>query len=178
MPVLYQTYSLPEGPARGRRYQGKSLHDDLTIKPMAAGVLGRAYLDQIEGMLAKIKSTQMPKIAQAAQWWGQASSATTLVTGHMFLQGGHQLAVMDVEHLGFDAQDLVRALDLGGPAFGERLARLGGMPDVAASDGDEFDLVALGRPEGRHSAGLDFAVVGMCSEHNDSQHAFLGGTGG
>ena len=84
MPVLYQTYGLPGGPARGRKYQGKRFHDDLTIKPIAAGVLGRAYLDQIEGMLAKIKSTQMPKIVQAAQWWGQASSATTLVTGHMF----------------------------------------------------------------------------------------------
>jgi hypothetical protein len=26
----------------------------------------------------------MPKILQAAKWWGQVTSATTLVTGHMF----------------------------------------------------------------------------------------------
>ena len=35
-------------------------------------------------MLTKIGSTQMPKILQAARWWGQTASTTTLVTGHMF----------------------------------------------------------------------------------------------
>ena len=84
MPVLYQSYGLPGGPDRGKEYQGKRLHDDLTIKPIAAGILGRQYLDQIERMLAKIGDTQMPKILQAAKWWGQVTSATTLVTGHMF----------------------------------------------------------------------------------------------
>ena len=84
MPVLYQSYGLPGGPERGKKYQGKRFHDDLTIKPIAAGVLGRQYLDQIEQMLAKIDRTQMPKMLQAAQWWGLASPATTMVTGHMF----------------------------------------------------------------------------------------------
>ena len=35
-------------------------------------------------MLTKISDTQMPNILQAAKWWGQATSATALVTGHMF----------------------------------------------------------------------------------------------
>ena len=35
------------------------------------------------------------------------------------LQGRHQLAVVDVEHLGLDAQDLGALLDLGGAAAGE-----------------------------------------------------------
>jgi hypothetical protein len=84
MPVLYQSYGLPGGPERGKKYQGQRFHADLTIGPIAAGVLGRAYLDQIEGMLTRISQTQMSKIRQAARWWGEAGSATTLVTGHMF----------------------------------------------------------------------------------------------
>ena len=84
MPVLYQSYGLPGGPERGKKYQGKKFHDDLTIKPIPAEVLGREYLDRIEQMLAKIGDTQMPKILQAATWWGRADSATILVTGHMF----------------------------------------------------------------------------------------------
>jgi hypothetical protein len=84
MPVLYQSYGLPGGPARGTKYRGKGVHDDLTIKPIIPGVLGRQYLDQIERMLATIDKTQMPRIRQAAEWWGQARSATTMVTGHLF----------------------------------------------------------------------------------------------
>ena len=84
MPVLYQSYGLPGGPERGKKYRGKRFHDDLAIKPISAGILGREYVDQIDRMLAKISDTQMPKILQAAKWWGQVTSATTLVTGHMF----------------------------------------------------------------------------------------------
>ncbi len=88
MPVLYQSYGLPGGPERGKKYHGKRVHDDLAIKAIPAGVLGRQYLDQIEQMLAKIEKTQMPNLLQAAKWWGQARSATTLVTGHMFPRHG------------------------------------------------------------------------------------------
>jgi len=86
MPVLYQSYGLPGGPERGKKYQGKRFHDDLAIQPIPAGILGRAYLYQIERMLAVINTNQMPKLAQAAKWWQavQSSSTTTLVTGHMF----------------------------------------------------------------------------------------------
>ncbi|MGO9201907.1 MAG: hypothetical protein ACLQM8_15370 [Limisphaerales bacterium] len=84
MPVLYQSYGLPGGPERGKKYQGKRFHDDLTVKPIPAGLLGRAYLDQIERMLAKVGGAQMPKILEAAKWWGRATSATVLVTGHIF----------------------------------------------------------------------------------------------
>ena len=87
MPVLYQSYGLPGGTERGKKYQGKKFHDDMgSIKPIAPGVLGREYLDQIQRMLAKINETQMPKILQAAKWWSDvpAASATTLFTGHMF----------------------------------------------------------------------------------------------
>jgi hypothetical protein len=86
MPVLYRSYGLPGGIERGKRYQGKKFHDDLTINAIAPGVLGMAYLDEIERLLAAIQKTQMPKISQAAAWWRQVpkTSAMTLVTGHMF----------------------------------------------------------------------------------------------
>lgn len=88
MPVLYQSYGLPGGPERGKKYHGKRIHDDLTIQPIAAGVLGRQFLDQIGRMLAKLDNIQRPKLLQAAQWWRRAASATTLVTGHMFPRHG------------------------------------------------------------------------------------------
>ena len=84
MPVLYQSYGLPGGPERGKKYQGRKFHEDLTIEPIPTGALGREYLKQIALMLAKISDTQMPKILEAATWWRQAGSTTTLVTGHMF----------------------------------------------------------------------------------------------
>jgi hypothetical protein len=84
MPVLYQSYGLPGGPERGKKYQGKKFHDDLTIKPIPAEALGRDYLDRIEHSLAKISDTQMPTIHQAAAWWSRITPATVLVTGHMF----------------------------------------------------------------------------------------------
>ena len=84
MPVLYQSYGLPGGPERGKKYQGKKFHEDLTITPIPTGALGREYLERIQRMLAKISDTQMPGIAQAATWWRKAGSSATLVTGHMF----------------------------------------------------------------------------------------------
>jgi hypothetical protein len=86
MPVLYQSYGLPGGIERGKRYQGRRFHEDLIIKPIAPGVLGKSYLDEIERLLASIQRTQMPKILQAAEWWRQVpkTSAMTLVTGHIF----------------------------------------------------------------------------------------------
>ncbi len=88
MPVLYQSYGLPGGPERGKKYQGKRFHDDVTIAPIAQGVLGREYLGQLENMLSQLKDSQMPKLRQAANWWrattNSAQTTTTLVTGHMF----------------------------------------------------------------------------------------------
>jgi hypothetical protein len=84
MPALYQSYGLPGGIDRGKKYRGKKIHDDLTVKPVAAGVLGQLYLDQIDGSISRIQASQMAKILQAAKWWAEATSAEALVCGHMF----------------------------------------------------------------------------------------------
>ncbi len=85
-PVLYQSYGLPGGPERGRKYQGKKFHDDFVIAPVQAQLLGREYLDRIGQMLAKLEQTQIARIREAAACWTVASSAKILVTGHMFPQ--------------------------------------------------------------------------------------------
>jgi uncharacterized phosphosugar-binding protein len=90
MPVLYQSYGLPGGYERAKKYQGKKFHDDLTIPPFAAGILGKEYLDQIQHRLARIQQTEMPKMDHAAEWWRKAKSSTALVTGHMFPAGHGQ----------------------------------------------------------------------------------------
>ena len=90
MPVFYQSYGLPGGYERAKKYQSKKFHDDLTIQPIAAGVLGKEYLDQLQGMLARIQETETPKIDRAAEWWRKAKSSTAMVTGHMFPAGHGQ----------------------------------------------------------------------------------------
>ncbi len=86
MPILYLSYGLPGGPERGKKYQGKKFHDDLTIEPLAGGRLGLAYLDQVTGMLEAVNKTQLAKLQKAAMWWREASENSSLafVIGHMF----------------------------------------------------------------------------------------------
>jgi len=84
MPVLYQSYGLPGGRERDGKYQGKRFHDDLSIQPIAAGILANEYIDQLQHMLARIQETEIPRMDRAAGWWRKAKSATALVTGHMF----------------------------------------------------------------------------------------------
>ena len=86
MPVLYQSYGLPGGVERGKQYQGKRFHDDVTIQPLGGGVLGRQYLGQIQKMLGHLGETQSPKLRQGARWWDAAASSAVLVTGHIFPQ--------------------------------------------------------------------------------------------
>lgn len=84
MPVFYQSYGLPGGYERAKKYQGKRFHDDLSIGPIAAGKLGTEYAEQIQRMVARIQENEMSKIERAAGWWSKAKSATILVTGHIF----------------------------------------------------------------------------------------------
>ena len=97
------------------------------------------------------------------------------------LQRRQQLAVVDVQHLGLDAQDLGASLDLGGAAAGEVRAGHLVVADVAVGHADELDLVARAWPSARGPAGLELAVVGMGAEDDDPERAgggFLGGPDG
>ena len=97
------------------------------------------------------------------------------------LQRGQQFAVVNVEHLGRDAQQLRRLLHLGRAALRQRSARDLPVADVAVGDRDELDVMPERRPLGGHARRLELGIVGMRAEANDAQLAvgvFSAGRGG
>lgn len=86
MPTLYYSYLLPGGRERGQRYEGRFFHDDLKISPIAAGRLGRQYLDFLDRMLAQLQQDGSQKIQQAASWLKETDPKTAMLmaTGHLF----------------------------------------------------------------------------------------------
>jgi len=89
MPVLYQSYLIAGGIERGKKYAGKTFHDDLAVTAIPPGVLGRAYMDAIEAEILGFRNGQMPSLVRAAQWWRSAEAkdrATVAEMGHMFPQ--------------------------------------------------------------------------------------------
>ncbi len=87
MPTLYQSYGMPGGLQRGKKYQAKTFHHDMKIKPIPPKVLATAYLDFIQEKLEHLQHSQMPKLTQAGNWWKNVTKnnrATTITIGHMF----------------------------------------------------------------------------------------------
>ncbi len=89
------------------------------------------------------------------------------------LERGLEFAVMDVEHVGGDAEDAGALLDLGVPALGQRATSLAEVADVAVRHRDELHLVPLRGPERRHPGGLQLRVVRMGAERDDAERAVL-----
>ena len=56
MPVHYQTIGIPGGPERNSRYAGQMFHNDMSIVPIRAGVLGNQYLDHITAIMKQAKA--------------------------------------------------------------------------------------------------------------------------
>ncbi|MCC6424189.1 MAG: hypothetical protein IT447_11975 [Phycisphaerales bacterium] len=86
MPVLYQSYGMPNGRERDNKYEGQIFHSDMQVKPVPAQSLGNAYLDSIELSLKRITTQQMPAILTAAQWLHQSpkDQSQCWFIGHMF----------------------------------------------------------------------------------------------
>jgi hypothetical protein len=91
--------------------------------------------------------------------------------GAAVLERGHQLAVVDVEHLGLDAEDLGALLHFGVAPPGQRPAGALEVADVAVGHGDELHLVPGRGPQGGHAAGLELGVVGVRAEGDDPERA-------
>jgi hypothetical protein len=68
MPVHYKSYHLTGGRERAAKYQGQTFHDDMTIAPVAAGVLGNQYLDRITQILLKVEHDDLDVILQTGRW--------------------------------------------------------------------------------------------------------------
>ena len=84
---------------------------------------------------------------------------------------GEDFAVVNIEHFSFDPEHGGGGLDLGEAPFGERTAGFAPMADVSVGDGDQFDFMTFGGPEGGGSRGLDLAVVGMGTEADDTERS-------
>ncbi len=97
--------------------------------------------------------------------------------GLAVLQRRHQLAVVDVEHLGLDAQDFGGGLDLGGAAFGQRAAGHLGVPDVPVGRGDELDAMAPGGPQGGGPPRFQLAIVRVGPEDDDMELSIVASRG-
>ena len=67
MPTLMKSHMWADSKDWNDRYRGKMLfHDDLTVPPVAPGVLSRRYLDHIRGLIRIFAQTQGRPVARAA----------------------------------------------------------------------------------------------------------------
>ena len=85
MPIMYKSYGLEGGEERAKIYRGQRFHEDMQIAPIAAGVLGTAYLDKFAAIVANLKE-QLPDIQRAAAWLRDTPTEHVLVAqmGHFF----------------------------------------------------------------------------------------------
>ena len=94
------------------------------------------------------------------------------------LEVGHQLAVVDVEDVGLDAELRVAGLDFGLAALRQRSARLREVADVAVGERHELDLVPLRGKERRRTGELQLGVIGMRAECDDPERPVRGNLSG
>ena len=90
------------------------------------------------------------------------------------LERRHQLAVVDVEHLGLDAEDPRALRDFRLAPLRQRPAGALEVADVAVGHRDELHLVPGGGPQRRHAARLQLGVVRVRAEGDDPQRTRRG----
>ena len=84
-------------------------------------------------------------------------------------EGGHEFAVVDVEHFGGHSQNGCRRLDFGVSSFGQRTSRHSPVTDVAVCGRDELHQVAALGPEDRNAATANLAIVRVGPKDKDTQ---------
>jgi hypothetical protein len=69
MPICYQSYHLPGGYERAAKYRSVVMfHNDMTIKPVKAGMLGTDYLDAVDQALKQLATSELSSLRHAADW--------------------------------------------------------------------------------------------------------------
>ena len=67
MPTMWKSWMYPDGKDWSSKYYQKvQWHDEFNIAPIAAGVLGRAYLTQIRAIVNSFQATQSTLVGRAA----------------------------------------------------------------------------------------------------------------
>jgi hypothetical protein len=68
MPPMWKSWATTDGRDWSNRYFTKmQFHDDLTVPPVAAGALGRQYIERIRYMVERLKRTELPKLRTMAE---------------------------------------------------------------------------------------------------------------
>jgi hypothetical protein len=67
MPVMYQSYMVPEAHDWEKKHTGKQFHDNLTVAPVAPGVLGRALLKEVRDNIHRFRTRQNGNVAKAVK---------------------------------------------------------------------------------------------------------------
>ncbi|MEO6908647.1 MAG: hypothetical protein ABI210_12235 [Abditibacteriaceae bacterium] len=76
MPTMWKSWMYPDGRAWSDKYYNKmQFHDDFTIAPIAAGVLSRAYLEEIRANIHRFSDTQSTFVTRAANMIAKESKA-------------------------------------------------------------------------------------------------------
>jgi len=66
MPTMWKSYSYPDGREWGDKYLYKQqFHDEFTVPPMVAGVLGKAFLTEMRANLDRFGAKQGAQVTQA-----------------------------------------------------------------------------------------------------------------
>ena len=88
MPTMAKSFSYADGREWWDKYFRKQqFHDDFQVPPIPAGKLGRAYVNQIRGLLQKYGRTQLPVVNQDAdrivEELEKGRKTVVAYTGHM-----------------------------------------------------------------------------------------------
>ena len=88
MPTMWKSYFCADGLEWGNKYFRKmQFHDDYTVAPIAAGILGKAYLAQMRGIISQFKQSQLKTVDKAVSIFyrqAKAGKKTLILTyGHM-----------------------------------------------------------------------------------------------
>lgn len=90
MPVLYESIGMYDGNARIQQFKSGEIawHEDITVPPVAHGVIGNRFVDIITGMLRRIMREESGELAKAGAWAHAAhesgKSLFMYSMGHLF----------------------------------------------------------------------------------------------
>jgi hypothetical protein len=90
MPVIYESIGAYTGNARIQQYKSGEIafHDDVTVAPVGAGMLGNRFVDLIGAMLRRVEKEQRGNLDKAGAWAREARAQDKQLVmysmGHLF----------------------------------------------------------------------------------------------
>lgn len=104
MPVIYESIGMYDGIARMQQYKNGEIafHNDMTVAPVAHGVVGNRFIDNILGMLRRVAREEQADIEHAGAWAREAREAGKRLymysMGHLFPDEVGKTAIGEIFH--------------------------------------------------------------------------------